>query len=257
MGVRVTDTSLLEHLEQRLPPASRVSDTPSVEGLFSVLGGSASKKSNVRRYHILYANSVMLARTLNAAEVLDEFESFLHLYVAARSRQKLFVHAGAVGWNGRAILLPGPSHSGKSSLVAELVRRGATYYSDDMVPLDRHGRVHAYPKPLMLRSESGRQRLRPEDLGGVAGRDPLPVGAIVLANYRPGARWRPRKLTPGDAMLSVLSNTVPVRRRAGDSLSILGLAIANASNVWKGARGEAYEMAPALLSKAMSSKEVS
>src|SRR5262244_2000808 len=35
------------------------------------------------------------------------------------------VHAGAVLLNGRALLLPGSTHAGKSSFVAELLRRGA------------------------------------------------------------------------------------------------------------------------------------
>ena len=38
------------------------------------------------------------------------------------------LHAGAVVWNQRALLLPGATHAGKSSLVAELLRRGATYF---------------------------------------------------------------------------------------------------------------------------------
>src|SRR5579885_2580329 len=37
------------------------------------------------------------------------------------------VHAGAVVLNGRALLIPGSSHAGKSSLVAELLRRGAAH----------------------------------------------------------------------------------------------------------------------------------
>ena len=37
-----------------------------------------------------------------------------------------------VTWGrGRAIVIPGRTFSGKSTLVAELVRAGATYYSDE------------------------------------------------------------------------------------------------------------------------------
>src|SRR5262245_29166046 len=64
--------------------------------------------------------------------------------VAQRSRAMLFVHAGVVGWRGLAIVIPGRSHSGKSTLVAELVRRGAVYYSDEFAVLDETGRVHPY-----------------------------------------------------------------------------------------------------------------
>src|SRR5262249_9105581 len=52
------------------------------------------------------------------------------------------VHSGVVAHGGRAILLPGPTSTGKSTLVAELVRRGAAYFSDEYALLDAEGRVH-------------------------------------------------------------------------------------------------------------------
>lgn len=62
------------------------------------------------------------------------------------------VHAGAVLWGERILLLPGITHSGKSSLVAELLRRGATYFSDEYALVDSEGHVHPYPRPLLLRN---------------------------------------------------------------------------------------------------------
>ena len=81
--------------------------------------------------------------------------------VAQRSRQMLFVHAGVVGWRGLAIVIPGRSHAGKSTLVAELVRRGAVYYSDEFAVLDETGRVHPYRRTPVLRDDERRpQELR-------------------------------------------------------------------------------------------------
>src|ERR671929_229610 len=87
-------------------------------------------------------------------------------------------HAGVVGWQGRAILIPGRSFSGKSTLVAALVRAGATYYSDEFAVLDERGRVHPFPKKLSMRLEgSARPRFAPvEELGGRRGTTPLRVG---------------------------------------------------------------------------------
>ena len=62
------------------------------------------------------------------------------------------VHAGAVLFGNRAVLLPGKSFAGKSSLVAELLRRGATCLSDEYALIDGAGIVHAYPRPLLLRN---------------------------------------------------------------------------------------------------------
>jgi hypothetical protein len=35
------------------------------------------------------------------------------------------------------------SYSGKTTLVSELIRAGATYYSDEYAVIDERGRVHA------------------------------------------------------------------------------------------------------------------
>lgn len=50
--------------------------------------------------------------------------------------QMLFVHAGVVALEGRGMILVGESGSGKTSTVAALLRRGATYLSDEVALLD-------------------------------------------------------------------------------------------------------------------------
>src|SRR5262245_63118361 len=98
--------------------------------------------------------------------------------VAQRSPQMLFVHAGVIGWRGVAIVIPGRSYTGKSTLVAELVRRGAVYYSDEFAVLDDLGMVHPYRRPLVLRGEtrpSPDLRLLRVD----APTEPLPLAVVV------------------------------------------------------------------------------
>ena len=45
---------------------------------------------------------------LNAA-ALSGFESVARLSVAELAPRRVFVHAGVVGWKGRAIVVPGPT----------------------------------------------------------------------------------------------------------------------------------------------------
>ncbi len=47
-----------------------------------------------------------------------------------------FVHAGVVALQGRGMILVGESGAGKTSTVAALLRRGATYLSDEVALLD-------------------------------------------------------------------------------------------------------------------------
>ncbi len=48
----------------------------------------------------------------------------------------LMLHAGAVRIDGRLIAFPARSKTGKSTLTALLARRGATIWSDDVIPVD-------------------------------------------------------------------------------------------------------------------------
>ena len=155
---------------------------------------------------------------------------------------RLFVHAGAVGWRGRAILIPGSSHSGKTSLVAALLRAGATYYSDEYAVLDAEGRVHAYPRPLLLRRDGlPDARIRPEEFGARVARRPLRVGLVLAARHRERGVWRPIRLTPGRAVLALLRHTPAARASPQIALSYLE-TVARQAMVLDGQRGEADQI---------------
>jgi hypothetical protein len=61
------------------------------------------------------------------------------------------LHAGAVAFGGRALLLVGPSGAGKTTLTLAAARRpGAALLSDDMPLVARTGRIAAWPSRLGL-----------------------------------------------------------------------------------------------------------
>lgn len=66
----------------------------------------------------------------------------------------LSMHAAALNWRGRTLLLSGPSGSGKSTLAATLLARGGELLSDEPVVLDEQGAVLPLPVPLMLKEAS-------------------------------------------------------------------------------------------------------
>lgn len=138
--------------------------------------------------------------------------------------------------------------TGKSTLVAALIRAGATYYSDEYAILDVWGRVHPYPKELSIRNAGGSTATRasPEQLGGVTGTDPLPVGLVAVTKWDPTAHWSSRSLSPGQAVLALLDNTLAARSRPNFALPILGRAVARATAIAV-TRGEAEDAASALL----------
>jgi hypothetical protein len=248
VGIRTNAPEVFARLSPYLPPGCRPARGALVERLYSLRVGGDGPRPGVRPYHLLYAGASRLARTLDLEAALDALEQDLQLHVATSAPRRLFVHAGVVAWRGRAVVIPGRSFSGKTTLVAALLRAGATYYSDEYAVFDAEGRVHPYPRTLSLRQSDAARPLRchAAELGGRTGTTPLPVALILDTRYQHGARWRPRALSPGEALLSLLANTVPARERSEAAVAAL-THVVTAAHALKGARGEAGEMAEELL----------
>ena len=250
IGIRCNESSGLDRVWPHLPRQSEVVNDPVVDRLYSILLGGKGPRANVRRFNLLYADHVRIARSLDIEEVFERLESDLRLFVADVARHRVFVHAGVVGWKGRAIVIPGRSYSGKSTLVSELVKAGATYYSDEYAVFDSRGRVYPFPKALEMRSAGGwkQTRFEVEHFGGRTATKPIPVGLVMITEYKEGASWRPRQLTPGQAVLALLANTVSARRRPEKALGALHRVVAEAPAL-KGVRGEASELSRLVLAK--------
>jgi hypothetical protein len=245
-GVRfVVETrieELISALSSRLPPVR----------LLSAVRGPA------RRYVVDTAErpgtGLVIQRGLrkpaSAASVdlgADLIVNDLQRTLAHRADGLVFVHAGAVAWEGRALVLPGRSRSGKSELVAALVRAGAAYLSDEFAVFDGDGLVHPYARPIALRQSDDTRVWTPaETLGARTAARPVPTGFIAFLRFSPGARWRPRRLSAGQTVLGLLRHTVAARRRLALVRSVL-VPVASSVSATTGARGEASELAGRLL----------
>jgi hypothetical protein len=244
IGVRANDISALERACEYLPAGWQTSPTPLVDRVYSIMVGGAG----ARRFSLLYGDHLRISRSSNVDDIFDRFESDVRLFVGEFAPHRVFVHAGVVGWKGKAIVIPGRSYSGKSTLVAALVRAGAIYYSDEYAVFDSKGLVHPFAKPLEIREEGGytQARVTVGELGGKSGTKPLPVGMVLMTGYKRGATWRPRKLSPGKGVLEMLFNTVSARRSPEKAMSTLRL-VTKKAEVLKGTRGDTANVVEALL----------
>lgn len=125
----------------------------------------------------------------------------------------LWLHGAVAGWRGRALVMPGRRGRGKSTMVTELCRRGWTFLTDDILPLDP-ATLHVLPFPQVpeIRRDPGREM--PEAwLAAVAktevaldarvGREALPVEAIVLPAARRTGGVTLRPCSPAEAVLEI------------------------------------------------------
>lgn len=244
IGVRFNDRQLFRRLARRLPPHAEVEPWGPANRIYSV-----QSTGGVPKEYALLRNRTAIMRSGSADQVIDLLASDLNECVA-RFASDLFVHAGVVGWKGKAIVIPGRSMSGKSTLVAELIRQGASYYSDEYAVIGEDGWVHGYPKPLSLRRAKGNPRsLSAKSLGGKVGTKRLPFGMIVVTKYSPGVAWKPRPLSEAESMMALIANTVMARAHPEMTMQRLRRAVQRTYG-FEGRRGDAKETAHALLQSA-------
>jgi hypothetical protein len=183
------------------------------------------------------------------ALAFEQFGRQVRLAVAEFAVGKVFLHAGVVAWNDRAIIIPGSSFHGKTTLVAELVKKGAIYYSDEYAVLDENGLVHPFPKMLSMRGiidDFQQLDIPVEKFGGTAGNKAISVGMILITQFQANGRWLPKSLSPGQGMMEVIAHTFPIRNKPEFTLKVLN-NVMNRAIITKTKRGDAARTAELLI----------
>jgi hypothetical protein len=242
--VRTNRAAAMPALLARLPFGSRQmadGEASHPRSVFSIVFSPNGDGTSV-----LSRNGRRVALCRSEEQLLDLFESQVALNVARSATECIFLHCGVVGWRGKAILIPGHTCYGKTTLVKHFLEAGAAYYSDEFAILDSAGKVHPYARPLQIRRQPGSLKqtaATPEELGaaGGTGREPIEPALLLCCRYREGGRWRPKEMTPGVAALELLRYSFTAYwsmeaafRAASESASRL--------SAWRGARGEAHEV---------------
>ena len=174
--------------------------------------------------------------------------SMLRLEVAEHVEGRVFLHAGVVGWKGQAIVFPGTSFAGKSTLTAELVKNGADYYSDEYAVLAADGRVTPFPRHVSLRYFGGKREkdVPVSEFGGKIGTEALPVGMLLLTSFSRDGEWQPERLSPGEAIMEIIPHTLSMRKNPAFCLKVLDL-VARRAIIVRSPRGDARKFAKFLL----------
>jgi len=217
---------VLEEVLPRLPPGWTRASSPYVSQLYSLVAPGASASRGVRRLNLAYAGAARIARTAAREEALRSLQCDLAAHVAEWSTRRLFVHGAAVGWQGRAIVVPGRDPEANRRLVAALADAGAVAYSDLYAAIDGRGRVRPFA-------------------GGAEG-PPLPIGLVADVTLRPGRRWRAASASRGQGVLAMMRSAVLVRASPARALLALTRALRRA-RVVRGVRGDAAEAAQRLV----------
>lgn len=232
-----------------MPMAVRPGRVGVVHALYSLVLGGPGLRSGMKRFHLLYRDASQISRSLELDEVQRAFGRDLSMKIGETAPRRVFVHAGVVGFDGGAILIPGKSFSGKTTLIQALIGQGGVYYSDEYAVLDSRGRVHPWAEPLSIRRDGARKAAElhsADSLGLAVGKRALPVRLVVLTSFEKGRRFRPTTMSPAAGTLGLLEHTLPARKRPRATLRALASAV-SAAQVIRGPRGDAREAARVIL----------
>jgi len=122
-GLRVSDAVILDAVCDAAPFGWQTAPPGAVDVLYSLRVAPLSQAQP--NEHLLSCGSALIARALDLEALLTAFTKHAELLTAYRAQDCLFVHAGVVGWQERAIVIPGRSFSGKTTLVKALVEAKA------------------------------------------------------------------------------------------------------------------------------------
>lgn len=184
----VEDVELAGYLEHLLRDV-RTSNRDASAERFEIGGGDDS-------HWILRHRGEGLLRTNSRKRLIERYFAILN-EMCLDNYAGLTVHAGVIAQGSCAIVVPGSSGTGKSTLVAACVAAGFSYVSDEALCIDSRGsKVVAYPRPMLLSddsirllglsgasvpSDNDKTPLAPVDLEGRASTGPLHVAHVVVS----------------------------------------------------------------------------
>ena len=126
--------------------------------------------------------------------------------------------------NGNALLITGPSISGKTTLAQKFVATGASAWSSDVAVFASNGELLRFPD--IEQPSSG-----------------LTTEAIIMSRFEPSATWSPESLSPGQTLLKLTSNLVMATpERQAEIFGLLGKAAALAKLRCEGKHGDCSDV---------------
>ncbi|MGH2554719.1 MAG: hypothetical protein ACRDHO_03260 [Actinomycetota bacterium] len=218
--------------EERSPPL------PGVPPRYSLL---RPRQRGDGRYWLLCSEAKLIG-SRDAEDVLAYFSWHVSSEAFRRTGDFLLIHAGAVAApTGAGVLLPGASGSGKTSLVAGLVRAGYSYLSDEAGVIDPvTRRLYPFPRALSLKAGSfmyfpelegsgddflpsrAEWHVRPEELaqGHVPG-EPCEIKFVVAPRYQPEAPTSLTPVTRAEGVMELATNAINLSLYGGRALHVL------------------------------------
>lgn len=134
-------------------------DYPVADGPYADFHLTLRRPHGVRRWFRPQVcadfDGVMHFLPMPLAHAFPMFEWMMNWCISSRAHRYLIIHAAVLERNGKALILPAPPGSGKSTLCALLVDAGWRLLSDELALIDvDNGQIVPAPRPISLKNNS-------------------------------------------------------------------------------------------------------
>lgn len=167
----------------------------------------------------------------------DRVESILGLFAAEHLSERVAVHAAVLVADQGAIVLPGLTHSGKSTLARSARHRGLRVLGDEYALVDvASGTIQGWPRPLRHRTPAGVERTALDETEQASAFSDHPVRLVAALTYSSD----PPAIEPAsrsEMVMQVLLNTVCAQTRPEASFRA-AMAMTAKALLLAGRRGE-------------------
>lgn len=222
---------------------------------------------------VVYIDGVRTTAVDSVERVARSLVWHLNRLAVNAPTEDVLVHAGVAARGDLAVILPGESGAGKTTLVAALARAGWTYLSDEVAALDgRRQMLHPYPRPLALEPGSWEmipprrtdwpdgvpmlvRDLRLVTLGETGA--PVPVdarpAAVIFPEVAPGEPTTLEPLSAAETLERLVGLSFNLRQRGRTGFRHL-VELVRSTPSWR-LRLDGVKTAPALLETLLTSDD--
>jgi hypothetical protein len=165
-------------------------------------------------------------------DVLFHIDKSVTIALQLQRPDLFFLHAAVVSARGQAAVIAAPAGTGKSTLTLALARKGFTYLSDELAPIDAESCSvlpfrHALclksipPDPLSLPTTTVRAGTRyhiPTSALGHADDASAPIGVFIFAERHSTRGPASRRISPAEAVARLMANALNPAAHRNDGL---------------------------------------
>lgn len=206
------------------------------------LGYVIRRRWGATRFHVTRYDKTSFEAD-DTGDLLHSIETDIIIALQRLRSDLYFIHAAALEFAGRMVLLVGESGGGKSTLAWALLHHGFRYVSDELAPFDPVQQViHPYPHALCLKRRPPEPYVLPADIYRTPRTFHIPVTGLpadavsrplcpqimFFVNYQADAIYPSiKRISPAEAAAHLYTNALNVLAHPGDGLDT-AIAIATA-----------------------------